>query len=298
MKKQQLFMVLIALTLLGASCSKKKKKTTPANTPGQTQADKNKACNCPKFTVCATKQRVKNIRDRCTPWQKSHFGTTEVHRKDIYLGTFNPQYIRKYLRNDGTLACRETDLNGDGLPDIFYFFDKSGLNILEIQQDFDYDGIIDLARIFQGGLIKKELYNTDGNENTWEVVKIFVNGTLSQISASVLNPFSKDHPSCPSYNYWEYFDIGTRQLRTVSYDNDCDGKPDIVMSAKGTTGHLPLRHEELLTYKKMSEQNAKEKVESHGKKSRKTKSRSGKSQSSKKPSSSKNGKSGINGKNK
>jgi hypothetical protein len=235
-KFQLIALALISIFVFSNCKKKKKKKTTPSKTK------KVKKCNCPKVRVCTTKEAIKALQKktkRCLNWQKAYFKKTNptgkmqpMEKREKYYTPVNPIGIITYIRDDETTACREVDLNGDGLIDLFYFFDSSGRNVMEIQQDSDYDGIIDHARIYRSGSLSIEKQNTDGIESTWELVKTYNNGKISQIASIVFNTQSNTQKVCNILNYFENFN-SVGNLVSISYDNDCDGKIDLKINKQG-----------------------------------------------------------------
>ncbi len=221
------------ILLLAVSSCKDKKKTT-------SDKEKNKVvCNCPKIRVCASKQAMAAKKERCQAWHNQKLEAKnpkaekiKLKKKELYLTKVNPIGVVKYFRPDNSLACREVDLNGDGLMDLFYFFDTSGKIKIEAHQDEDRDGIIDRKTIFRNGVVRKELFNTDGDENTWEIEKTYNNGIITQIAYIVINPPGSPERVCSKYNYYENFDANGK-LISISWDIDCDGDMDKVINEKG-----------------------------------------------------------------
>jgi hypothetical protein len=221
---------------LMAGCSKKKKKKTTSKNNTNIAANK---CDCPKIKVCTTKEALSLKKERCLKWQTAEIKKTNPSAKapslskiEVYITKVNPIGVVKYYRSDNSLACREVDINGDGLMDLFYFYDGSGRIKKEIQQDSDRDGIIDHVRIFKNDIIFRELYNFDGDESTFEVEKTFNNGVITQIAFRIINPPGSQKRVCENFNYFENFDT-KGQLISISWDTDCDGDMDRVRSKDG-----------------------------------------------------------------
>ncbi len=233
MKRHLLFGLLtVFLALSVGSCKKNKgKSTTPEKTAAKPE------CNCPSVRICAKEEAIERVKNRCEKWwaewaKANNAQAPELRREEMFLTPVNPLGIIRTLRADGTLACREVDMNGDGLVDIHYFYDASGANVLEIQQDTGHDGIIDIVRVYRSGVLFMEKYNTDADETTWETVKTYSNGVITQIAARVVNPHSTGPKTCPNHNYFENFDE-KGVLVTISYDTDCDGRVDFVINKEG-----------------------------------------------------------------
>lgn len=234
MKKHILFSIVFALSLLTSlsSCKKDKgKKTTPDKPATKSE------CNCPSVRICAKEEAIERVKNRCEKWwaewaKANNTQSPTLRREEMFITPVNPLGIIRTFRQDGTLACREVDLNGDGLVDLHYFYDASGANVLEIQQDTGRDGIIDIVRVYRSGVLFMEKHNTDADETTWEIVKTYSNGVITQIAARVLNPHSTGQKTCPGHNYFENFDE-KGVLVTISYDTDCDGRVDFVINKEG-----------------------------------------------------------------
>lgn len=234
MKKHLLFSgFLVFLLIAGISgCKKNKaKSTTPDKAAGKSE------CNCPSVRICAKQEAIERVKNRCEKWwaewaKASNAEPPKLRREEMFLTPVNPLGIIRTFREDGTLACREVDMNGDGLVDIHYFYDASGVNVLEIQQDTGRDGIVDIVRVYRSGVLFMEKYNTDADETTWETVKTYSNGVITQIAARVMNPHSTGQKTCPGHNYFENFDE-KGVLVTISYDTDCDGRVDFVINKEG-----------------------------------------------------------------
>ncbi|MBU1220359.1 hypothetical protein KKF34_14640 [Myxococcota bacterium] len=233
--KRLLIFISVAVVSLSACKSKKKSKTTTDKTDKKAKVE----CNCPKVKVCASSEAIKRVKERCTNWQFEEMKSIDpkaekpnLNRKELYITSVNPIGIIKYYRTDNTLACREADLNGDGLMDLFYFYDGSGKNIKEVQQDWDRDGIIDHKIIYRNGVIFKELQNTDADEKFWEVEKTYNDGVITQIALKVINPSGSPMRVCPQYNYFENFDTDG-VLISISWDIDCDGDMDRIRNKDG-----------------------------------------------------------------
>ena len=223
---------LLAIPTAFSGCKKDKKNTTtPEKTASKTE------CNCPKIRVCTSEEAIERVKDRCVKWhaeqaKNANAEAPQLKREESFLTPVNPIGIVRHTREDGTLACREVDMNGDGLLDIHYFYDASGANVLEIQQDTGRDGIINVVRTYRSGILFVEKYNNDADETTWEVVKTYSNGVITQIAARVINPHSPGEKICPKHNYFENFDE-KGVLVTISYDTDCDGRIDFVINKEG-----------------------------------------------------------------
>ncbi len=247
--------LVVVLSLSSCNKKKKSKKTTPGKTA---TAEK---CDCPKVKVCATKEALARKKERCLAWQTAEAKRTNgkvptLNKVELYITRVNPIGVIRYFREDNTLACREVDLNGDGLMDLFYFYDLSGRIRKEVQQDSDRDGIIDIRRVFKNDIIFRELHNTDGDEKTWEIEKTYNNGIITQIAFKIINPPGSEKRVCDNYNYFENFDAKGKII-SISWDTDCDGDMDRVRNKDGkfeSDVYKRLKMDKGVTYSKLKEE--------------------------------------------
>ncbi|MBU1238316.1 hypothetical protein KJ865_01290, partial [Myxococcota bacterium] len=128
----------MAMAVSVSGCKKKKKKSVSKTTPTHAA----QKCDCPKIKVCTTKEALAHKKERCLKWQTAEAkkqnaaaSAPVLNRVEMYITRVNPIGVVKYYRADNSLACREVDLNGDGLMDLFYFYDTSGRIKKEVQQD-------------------------------------------------------------------------------------------------------------------------------------------------------------------
>lgn len=79
---------------------------------------------------------------------------------------------------DGRESCRMIDLNFDGRPDAFVYFDEQG-RTRRRESDFDRDGRVDeVAHYAQGVVVRKDRdTNLDGKFDTWD---FYENGKLAR----------------------------------------------------------------------------------------------------------------------
>lgn len=121
-------------------------------------------------------------------------------------------YIQK--GDEKILVCRESDLNYDGVLDIYQFMDDTGETRRD-EVDLDFDGSIDVVSHWSNGKVfKQELdQNSDGIVDTIRYLK---DGSINRIEG--------DMDQNGHIDYWEYYADG--QLQRIGYDVNGDGKAD------------------------------------------------------------------------
>jgi hypothetical protein len=86
----------------------------------------------------------------------------------VWLGYFMSSKVREYRTASGqSRDMIEVDTNGDGKPDIFYYYTNRQLILVEA--DRNYDGIIDAWHHYNNGKIVSSEYddNFDGKLDAW-----------------------------------------------------------------------------------------------------------------------------------
>lgn len=150
--------------------------------------------------------------------------TTEVSEYDT-SGDETPD-VRRVFHRFGSgatsrlvLACREADLNGDGVKDVVRFYNDDGRPLRE-EADRDFDGTIDTITVFQSGrIVRTELdENADGRIDA----KIYYDdtGTAVRTERDTMgrSTATEWHP-----DRWEYFEDG----RVVRMGTDLDGDGNV-----------------------------------------------------------------------
>lgn len=134
--------------------------------------------------------------------------------------------VRRVFRRVGTpplvrliLACREADLNGDGIKDVVRYYNDEGRPLRE-EADRDFDGTMDSITFYQDGrIVRQELdTNADGRVD----MKIFYeSGRIVRAERDLAgrSTATEWHP-----DRWEYFEDG-RMVR-MGTDLDGDGNVD------------------------------------------------------------------------
>lgn len=135
--------------------------------------------------------------------------------------------VRRVFRRVGdapltrlVLACRESDLNGDGIKDVVRFYNDEGRPLRE-EADRNFDGTLDTITIFQDGrIVRQEMDdNADGRVDS----KIYFDDEGHPIRTerdlAGRSTATDWHP-----DRWEYYENG-RMVR-MGTDLDGDGRVD------------------------------------------------------------------------
>lgn len=136
---------------------------------------------------------------------------------DINLDGRPDQFV---FRDGEQVSWAMRDLDFDGEPDIYEYFDASGA-LVEQEFQLDYDPAIDAVRVYVGGhLARKEL--ATGYDGLFTLFKYYdVDGTLLRIE--------RDNDADGAIDTWEYYDGG--QLTRIGRDQDGDGTPEVIEDA-------------------------------------------------------------------
>ena len=178
--------------LLGplSGCDKKKKKTTPE---GKKKAQK----RGPKFKMTVVnKKNVTLI--KC---QKPTGG--KVITFDINRDKAKNIDIWKVYRKNGSLACREMDLNFDNKRDLVIEYYRNGVDRRVMWQDQDFDGKFDIVMHLRpdGTLEKTEMdTNSDGKIDLWKSYRI------NRDKDNVVFKVVRDRDYDGFKDYWERYD--------------------------------------------------------------------------------------------
>lgn len=119
------------------------------------------------------------------------------------------------VSHDGREVCRITDLNHDGKPDMFEYFDAAG-QLRRRESDYDDNGVVNSIEHFVGGkLVQRELDTTNqGRIDTWD----FFDPTTGNRTKR-----ERDATGDGKIDQWWTYDNGNV---TISMDRDGDGRPD------------------------------------------------------------------------
>ena len=134
--------------------------------------------------------------------------------------------VRRVFRRIGNpptvrliLACREADLNGDGIKDVVRYYNEEGRPLRE-EADRNFDGTMDVITYFQEGRIIREEQDSNG-DGTVDTKIYYERGVMSRTERDLAGRSTATHWQP---DRWEYFDNG-RMVR-MGTDVDGDGNVD------------------------------------------------------------------------
>jgi hypothetical protein len=133
--------------------------------------------------------------------------------------------IRKVSKN-GREICRISDLNHDGNPDLFEYFDPSG-QLRRREADYDDNGVVNAIEHFEAGrLVRRDLDTTNqGRIDTWDF--------LDPTTGAMVKRERDANGDGRIDQWWSY----ERGQVTIAMDRNGDGQADpgaaIVLGANG-----------------------------------------------------------------
>jgi hypothetical protein len=115
----------------------------------------------------------------------------------------------------GKEACRTTDLNHDGRPDMYEYYDANG-ELRRREADYDDSGVVDTIEYYERGkLVRRELDTTGQHRiDTWDYFDL-ATGKRVRRERDSTNDGRIDQ-------WWEFIGDAVR----ISIDKNSDGKPD------------------------------------------------------------------------
>jgi hypothetical protein len=130
-------------------------------------------------------------------------------------GDGNPDIIR--VSSGGHEVCRMVDLNHDGKPDSFLYFDGAGA-LRRRESDFDRDGRLDEVAYYAAGTVvrKDRETNLDGKVDTWDT---YQGGQLHGRLRDSDGDGKVDQ-------WWTWPDPSKLECAVIASDHNGDGKPD------------------------------------------------------------------------
>jgi hypothetical protein len=122
-----------------------------------------------------------------------------------------------HVMKGGREVCRIVDLNMDGAPDVFIYYDEQGRERRR-EQDFDRDGRADEITILENGQIKLKMRETnfDNKIDTWDY---YENGRLVKRERDSDGDGIVDQ-------WWTFNNPQNPKCAIVASDRNADGKPD------------------------------------------------------------------------
>jgi hypothetical protein len=147
------------------------------------------------------------------PCDTSKGGGHKVESFDAH-GDGKPTVI-KVSTEAGKELCRVTDINHDGKPDLWEYFDGNGA-IRRREADYDANGIIDSVEFFEDGKLVKREYDTTGQHrvDTWDY---FDKATGKRTKRE------RDTTNDGRVDQWWTWD---GDKITIAIDRNGDGQPD------------------------------------------------------------------------
>ena len=122
--------------------------------------------------------------------------------------------IRRVLAG-GKEMCRVTDLNRNGKPDLFQYFDASG-TLRRREADYDESGVVDAIEYFEGGKLARVEYDTLAHHkiDTWD---------FYDTASGKLVRRERDTRGSGKVDQWWTWE---GEKVTVAFDRNGDGQPD------------------------------------------------------------------------
>ena len=119
----------------------------------------------------------------------------------------------EHIARGGRPYCTRADMNFDGKVDVERFFEESTGEVSHERHDFDFDGRIDQLAFFENGKLKRKELDTnfDNNIDTW---------LWCDSGWVVRAERDRRHDGLP--DVWETYESGL--LSAANYDDNHDGK--------------------------------------------------------------------------
>jgi hypothetical protein len=154
------------------------------------------------------------VRDTALKHEPCDGTSSDAVRVDV-RGNGRPAII--HVMKGGHEDCRIVDLNMDGAPDVFIYYDAQGRERRR-EQDFDRDGRADEITIFENGQVKLKMRETnfDNKIDTWDY---YENGRLVKRERDSDGDGIVDQ-------WWTFNNPSNPKCAVVAVDRNGDGKPD------------------------------------------------------------------------
>ncbi|WP_394849247.1 hypothetical protein LZC95_17590 [Pendulispora brunnea] len=129
-------------------------------------------------------------------------------------GDGKPDIRRVADNGTGKEVCRVTDLNYDGRPDMFQYFDKNG-QLRRREADYDGDGVVEALEYYENGkLVRRELDISGQHRlDTWD----FFDASEKRIKRE------RDTDGDGRVDQWWTW---SGDQVTIAFDKNNDGQPD------------------------------------------------------------------------
>jgi hypothetical protein len=122
---------------------------------------------------------------------------------------------RLYDTKTGKEVCRITDLDHDGKPDLYEYYDPNGV-LRRREAGYDGSGIVDVIELYENGKLAKRELDTTGQHrvDTWDYFDT-ATGKITRRERDSTNDGRVDQ-------WWTY----DGDKVTIAMDKNGDGKPD------------------------------------------------------------------------
>lgn len=172
------------------------------------------SCSSPDPTNLQAQTATGDERDTEIKHEPCEMGSPTAVRMDVN-GDGQPDIIN--VLKDGREVCRIVDLNFDGGPDAFIYYDAQGFERRR-ESDFDRDGRADEIAHYQGGLVvlKERETNFDDKLDTWDH---YVGGRLARRERDSDGDSIVDQ-------WWSFNNPADPKCAIVYADRNADRKPD------------------------------------------------------------------------
>ncbi len=183
------------------------------------------ACGSGKDSGVASAKLPEGVRDESIDHQSCSESGNRVEQLDANNDSkFDVKII--YAGQSNTKMCLISDLNHDGKPDMYEYYDKEGA-LRRREADYDANGTIDSIEDYELGRLVERQLDTTGQQriDTWE----FYDSTGKLVRRE------RDSTNDGRIDQWAIFD---GQHQTIAFDKDGDGQPDpvdaVVLNLDGT----------------------------------------------------------------
>lgn len=123
--------------------------------------------------------------------------------------------IRHVRASNGRESCRVTDLNRNGIADLFQYFDAAG-NLRRREADYDESGVVDAIETYEGGKLVRVEYDTLARHriDTWDFFDAASGKRVRR---------ERDTKGTGKVDQWWTWE---GEKVTIAFDRDGDGQPD------------------------------------------------------------------------
>jgi hypothetical protein len=156
-------------------------------------------------------------------------------------GDGKPDITRVLDKTSGREVCRIGDLNHDGKPEMYEYFDASGA---VRRREFCYDdtGVVNAVEHYEGGKLVSREYDADGQHriDTWDFFDSSV--PLDPKTGRPVHPARRERDTTGDGHVDQWWTWSGAKI-TIAVDSTGDGKPDpesqIVIGGSGSDNSSP-----------------------------------------------------------